>query len=591
MNLLKSSHINFLWTDLIVEELVRNGADYFCVAPGSRSAPLAVAVSRNPRAKAFVHFDERGLGFHALGYTAATRRPAVIITTSGTAVANLFPAVIEAAKKKLPLILLTADRPPELRKAGANQTIDQPGIFGPYARWSFDMPCPTTDIGPEFVLTTMDQAVHQTRTNPPAPVHVNCMFREPLAPEGQTADFSEYLKPLERWLAGSTPYTDYVVPERTIPEDRLEDILARIRAIKSGIIAVGKLSGPDEREAVLKLSEKLYWPIVPDITSGLRLGNQHQNVIHYFDQLLLDNELMKQIPVDGVIHIGGRMTSKRWYPFIESRRPKEYIMVLNHPLRNDPLHNVTARVDGEIGPICQSLAAAIPARKDNKPCFQLQSASQGVKETIETFLTDKALLSEPAVARLVSKYLPADSTLFLANSMPIRDMDMYAAEHKNPVLISANRGASGIDGNIAAAAGFAKGAQTPLTLMIGDLAFLHDLNSLGTVKSLDQPAVIVVLNNNGGGIFSFLPVADVGEGFEKYFGTPHHLTFDHAAQLFHLDYVHPKTPKEFTAVYQQALKTKTSTVIEIINTREDNLKHHQDIQGAILEKLKKYRKG
>ena len=172
-------NINHCWASLMVEELTRLGADYFCVAPGSRSSPLVIAVAQNKNAKSFVHFDERGLAFHAMGYAAATQKPAMLICTSGTAAANFFPAVIEASKKKLPLIVLTADRPPELRQTGAAQTIDQVGIFGKYTQWATDMPCPDTNIDPQFVLTTMDQAWYQAMRNRGV-VHINCMFRQPL---------------------------------------------------------------------------------------------------------------------------------------------------------------------------------------------------------------------------------------------------------------------------------------------------------------------------------------------------------------------------------------------------------------------------
>src|SRR3989338_1703632 len=196
MNFAKSPNLNQLWADLLVEELVRNGVEYFCLAPGSRSSPLVAAVAAQKKAKSFIHFDERGVPFHALGYVAATRKPCALICTSGTAVANFFPAIIEATKKKLPLIVLTADRPPEFMKSGADQTIDQSAIFGNYCKWQFDFPCPTEEINPEFVLTTIDQAVFQAKSMIPGPVHINCMFREPLAPVGKLKYFDHYLKSL-----------------------------------------------------------------------------------------------------------------------------------------------------------------------------------------------------------------------------------------------------------------------------------------------------------------------------------------------------------------------------------------------------------
>ena len=195
------ANINHCWASLMVEELIRLGADYFCVAPGSRSSPLVIALAQNKNAKSFVHFDERGLSFHAMGYAAATGKPAVLICTSGTAAANFFSAVIEASKKKLPLIVLTADRPPELRQTGAAQTIDQVGIFGKYTQWTTDMPCPDIQIGPGFVLTTIDQAWYQAIRHRGV-AHINCMYRPPLTLVKTKDDFTSYTKVLNRWEIG-----------------------------------------------------------------------------------------------------------------------------------------------------------------------------------------------------------------------------------------------------------------------------------------------------------------------------------------------------------------------------------------------------
>src|SRR6185369_4205159 len=207
---------NHLWSALIVEELVRSGVEYFCIAPGSRSAPLTVAVARHPKAKHFVHYDERALAFHALGYASAAKKPVVLICTSGTAGANFFPAIIEASKKKVPLIVLTADRPPELRQTGAVQTIDQTHLFGRYAKFFFQMPCPTVQIKPEVVLTTVDQAVYQAVRNPSGVAHLNCMFRDPLAPVKTGENFNAYLKSIASWNKNRKPYTQYVTAFESI---------------------------------------------------------------------------------------------------------------------------------------------------------------------------------------------------------------------------------------------------------------------------------------------------------------------------------------------------------------------------------------
>ncbi len=606
MNLDKILNLNYLWGALIVEELVRHGIDYFCIAPGSRSAPLAGAVASNPKARSFIHFDERGLAFHALGFVSATGKPAVVISTSGTAVANFSPAVVEASKRKLPLIVLTADRPPELRKTGADQTIDQPGIFGEYVRWQMDLPCPDPNIKPSFVLTTIDQAVYRATSGMAGPVHVNCMFREPLAPvktaELRTAD----LQNLRFWKDTTQPYTRYLCPQKSISAHELKNLAATLNKIRQGVIVVGKLSTPQEREAVVNLSEKLNWPVLADITSGLRLGSSHPQVIHYFDHILLSDRILPQIPLEGVLHLGGRITSKRWYQAMEKARPRPYITVLNHPLRNDPLHQVSLRVEMSVADFAEGLLGFLRTQLPGVWLKQLQGQSNQIDRILEKFVQKQKSLSEPLLARLISQHIPADSGLFLANSMPIRDMDMYADHKGKPVVVQGHRGASGIDGTIAAAAGFAVGLKQPVTLLVGDLAFLHDLNSLAMLAKLRTPVVVIVLNNNGGAIFSFLPIAEVeewgphrfasqseavgpprvgapkpGEIFEKYFAAPHGLTFEPAAGLFALDYFAPASPQDFVRSYQKALGQKKSSLIEIKTDRRQNHKIHQDLQKAI----------
>lgn len=583
MNFSKLPNANHLWSSLIIEELIRNGIEYFCLAPGSRSSPLAVAVATNPRAKSFVHFDERALAFHALGYASATRKACAVITTSGTAAANLFPAIIEASKKKLPLVILTADRPPELRYTGASQTIDQVKMFGEYVRWQFDMPCPTTDIPANFVLTTIDQAVFRANGELKGPVHLNCMYREPLFKNGreQACLFPTDLK---RWQNARTPYTSYFRSGDTYKRYVSPETIQKIRGIKKGIIVVGKLAGKRERKSVLALAEKLNWPVFPDVTSGLRLGNTHPNVIHYFDQILLSpihSGSVLTAKVDGILHLGGRITSKRWYDYIEQTRPSEYIMVLNHPLRNDPLHGVTLRVQARVDDFCDVLTKKVTKGKVNPFLSSLQKINARIDGIVEEYFGKATQLSEAAAARLVTRHIPVDSGLFLASSLPIRHADMYGDPSGSAVTLGANRGASGIDGTVASACGFAAGLGRPVTLLIGDLALLHDLNSLAMLKTTPQPLIIVALNNDGGGIFSFLPIAQFKNGFEKFFGTPHGLNFASAAEMFDLNYANPASAQEFVHAYKIALQSRTSTIIEVTSDRKQNVAVVKGLQEKI----------
>jgi len=579
MKLKPMPNINHCWAALMIEELVRNGITYFCIAPGSRSTPLTMAVAQNPNAQSIVHFDERGLGFHALGYTSAHRHPCAVITTSGTAVANLYPAIIEASKKKLPLIILTADRPPELRMTGSNQTIDQVNIFGNYTRWFFDMPTPNDECPPEFVLTTIDQAVSKTRGELKGPVHLNCMYREPLAPTKTTFKSQSYMKSVDCWQNSRHAYTTYLLPKTTIESKEMKDIADKISSIKNGVILVGKLSSEQERNKVIQLSEKLQWPIFADIASGLRLGSNHKNVIHYFD-LILKSTHQKSFQPDGVIQLGGRMTSKECLSLIENAKLKEYIMILNHPLRNDPTHKVTLRVQSSVTQFCSSIISKLAQRKSNPKLKKLQSDSLKIHQSIADHLYNQRDCQEGAIARVISEHIPNNHGLFVSNSLPIRHFDTHASIRKHSIDFTANRGASGIDGNIATAIGFNVGLNKPITAVIGDLAFLHDMNSLAMLKSTNNPTIFVVINNNGGGIFHHLPITN-HPSFEKYFGTPHQLTFQSIAEMFDLNYIQTNSLEQFQKSYHLASQSLYSIIIEVQTNRSNNVKILEPIQKKV----------
>ncbi len=582
MDFKKIPNINHLWGVLIIEELTRCKVEYFCLAPGSRPAPLSVAVARNTKAKPFVHFDERGLAFHALGYAAGAKKPVVLICTSGTAVANFLPAVIEASKKKLPLIVLTADRPPELRQTGAVQTIDQVKIFGNYAKWFVDMPCPDAGLDPAYVLTTIDQAVYQATASTPGVVHINCMFREPLAPVVDRTDIRRLTTGLNTWARSDQAYTTYH-PGAVAAINDMDAVVKNINAIKNGLIVVGKMSGKSDQQAALKLATKLGWPVIADISSGLRLGCSDGHVIHYFDHLLLSSKIQRWLKrTDGIIHLGGRMTSKRYYEWAAQRKNMSTVMVLNHALRNDPFHQVTRRVHAPVGVFVDAVMPLVKKRRASALLKALGRADQTTDVFIDRFLREDGHLNEPLTARLVSRAIPVEHGLFLANSMPVRDMDSYAAIDGHSAHVNGNRGASGIDGTIAAACGFAQGLKAPVTLMIGDLAALHDLNSLAMLKDSPYPVTVVILNNGGGGIFSFLPIAQFEDVFEQFFATPHGVDFIGAARMFALEYAKASTPKDFLAVYTKAVRGRNSTIIEVSSDRAENIKVHKLLQQVPL---------
>lgn len=564
-------NLNRFWADLLVEELVRGGAAMFFLAPGSRSTPLVTAVAAHPTARYRVHVDERGSAFAALGWARATGQPAVWITTSGTAVANGLPAVVEASVDGVPLIALTADRPPELRDTGANQTIPQPDLFAPYVRWRTDLPAPSADVDPAFVLTTAAHALFRARSGP---VHLNAMFREPLGPEPDGVALPDLPA---RWPDGDASFTRHAPDFGPSPE-ALRGTAERLARVRRGVIVAGRLAAPEAADAAHVLAETLGWPLLPDIESGLRTGPDAP--APFYDLALASEAFREAARPEVVVYLGRRATSKRLAQWLAASDATQ-IVVRPGPERFDPDHRVAERHVAEPGAWCRALTAALPAVREADPSYRAlwQTASDAVGHTLADRLYR---LTEPLAARLTVASVKPGEGLVLAASMPIRDADMFAAPGGAVVRTVANRGASGIDGTVATAAGFADGLGAPVTLLLGDLALLHDLNSLMLLRDgLDgsrPPVSVVVVNNDGGGIFHFLPIARQAEAavFEPLFGTPHGLTFEAAARLFGLPYHAPTTPEALT----EALAAPGPKLVEVCTERVANRALHAELVAA-----------
>jgi 2-succinyl-5-enolpyruvyl-6-hydroxy-3-cyclohexene-1-carboxylate synthase len=556
--------LNLQWATQIAHELVHQGVSHVCLSPGSRCTPLTVAAARHDGIDAITHYDERGAAFHAVGYGRATGQPAALIATSGTAVANYLPAVIEAATGRVPLLLITGDRPPELRHTGANQTIDQVKIFGDYVRWHVDLPCPAADIPLAMIGTTIAQAVYRTGQPLPGPVHINCMFREPfLPPPGEAAK-----------LGCDTSGTVWHAPTRAPDASAIEELTEIIRSSERRLLVVGQLSAA-ELPAVTKLADHLQWQLFADITSGLRLGNTDSGRVTYYDRLLQSNRFAESLNPDLILHLGGRILSKGLLQFI-SDSSAAYIHAADHPEREDPHHRVDLRIETDLPALCKALKKAC----EPAPADSATVSESSIDTAIDTVLDDSTTqTTEAAIARTIARNIPADDALFLGNSMPVRDMDLFAPADGKAVPIGVNRGASGIDGLIATATGYACGIQRNVTLLIGDLSCLHDLVSLQLAHTCHL--TIVILNNKGGGIFTHLPIAKHNDVFEPYFLTPHSMHFAAAGDMFGLGYTRTATTVEFHTAYQAAIAGNVSTIIEVDIDQAHNLQIHQRLSETI----------
>jgi len=574
--MIQTDNINLIWASLMVEECIRKGADTFFLAPGSRCTPLTLAVARHPDARVVQHVDERALGFAALGFARATGRPGIVICTSGTAVSNLTPSVVEASMDSQPLLLLTADRPFELRECGANQSIPQVNAFSSYVRWEMDLPAPEVSVPPQVVLTTVDEALSRAETGP---VHLNCPFREPLAAFPDRTDAEAYLIPVHNWTTGHDPYTSRLPVWRETDEmiiSGLADLLVNAKVL---VVAGG---GCNESEvlAIDQLSEKWGWPIISDVSSGLHFGPRRTGVVRHIDSVLGGSDFPPSLVPDVLIQFGCRFLSKRLMEALDDQPPATWIQVTPRTGRFDPVHRVTHRIQAGIDRFCLQLEQERKGEPDTEWKLGWLQADLHVERVLKTELEEGAELSEPVVARCVTRQIRNLHGLVLGASMPVRDVNRFSARNPNRIQVTCNRGASGIDGTIATAVGFARGLRQSVTVLLGDLATLHDLNSLAMVAMSRTPVIVIVINNHGGGIFHFLPQS-ADESFETFFGTPHEWRFESAADQFGLPYAYAQTLEDFEETYEEALERQVSCLIEVETNRNENHQLHERLEEML----------
>lgn len=582
---------NSHWAQLMVEELTRCGCRHFLISPGSRSTPLVVAAARHPAVTARVCLEERGAAFHAVGYGRATGWPAVLVCTSGTALANYLPAVVEAAQDQVPLLVLSADRPPELQDTGANQTIAQRGIFRGYTRWSGELPVPTPRTDPRVVLTTVDQAVFRATSDAPGPVHLNCPFREPLEPEPLP-------EPLvagpaaARWRTGSAPFTTYRSPAGTelqaapspaaSPEDPASVLLSLVAESRQGLLVAGGLPRGCA-SAVEALAAHLGWPVLGDVTSGVR-GTPGL-------QLLLQCAAGRQLlHPDCVLHFGTHVVARQYQELLAAAAPR-LAQVAAAPDRLDPSHSAALRIVADPRRVAEQLHRRTRKRPLSVHAGAVQAAAARARQALAGLGAGRRAPSEPAVAAAVAAAAagPPACGLFVASSMPIRDLDTFATPLPPGVTVAANRGASGIDGAVASAAGLAAGLQAPVIALLGDLSLLHDVPSLSQLPEVAPGLVIVVINNRGGGIFSLLPLAQIGEPgfeelFERYFATPHEVAFRELAATFGMHYARPRTVAELErhlAVATARAADGADTLLEVTTERGANAALHAELRDLV----------
>ncbi len=530
-------------TDLLalrgfVDELVRGGLREAVVCPGSRSAPLALALRAHPGVRVRVLLDERSAGFFALGMAKASRRPVAVVVTSGTAAANLLPAVVEASLGRVPLVILTADRPPELRDRGAAQAIDQVGLFGRHARWFAEIPLlDGADVTRRHVRALAGRAVATALGSPAGPVHLDVPFREPLVPDGP-------LGPLDGEPGSDRPFVEVVAGLRVASAADVEALARRLARAERGLLVAGAQDDAALPAALARLAAALDWPIAADPLSLVRCGpHDRSRVVARGDLLLRPGPWRDAHVPEIVVRVGAPPTSRPLLALLEEHRPAQVVIDGDGGWREPAIIPTTA-VHADATATAHALADALEAGERRTGGSRLRppparaatwcdgwlAADRAADHALRTWLAglvEAGELFEGAPFALLGEMLPDGGILWTSSSMPVRDMDAWLPAGPRAIRPLANRGANGIDGVVSSALG-AAATGTPVALVVGDLALLHDLTGLVAARLQGLSATIVVVHNDGGGIFSFLPqaTADVPgaglpEHYEELFGTPH----------------------------------------------------------------------
>jgi 2-succinyl-5-enolpyruvyl-6-hydroxy-3-cyclohexene-1-carboxylate synthase len=556
--------VAFACAQVLVGELARFGLRDACLSPGSRSTPIALALARHPELRVHVHLDERASAFFALGLAKASNRPVVVACTSGTAAANLLPAVVEASMARVPLIVLTADRPPELRGVGANQAIDQLELFGRYVRWFADAPLPTE--GPDSARAWAGLAAQaHGRACSPGPVHVNLPYREPLVPAGEGVQLGSV----------TTAFGGTRVNEGALPvEDDVDGFVHTIRGEQRGVLYLGGLRSSSI--SVVELGKRVGWPVIAEPTSGLRIPGTLAAA-----QFLLSNESFSETHVpDVVVQFGAAPTSRAALDLVGAAR--RLVIVDPDDVVADPHRRAERRFVVHAGDLADAAGAGLEERSATAWLAEWVEADARARRTIDETIDAWDEPYEGRVARDLAASLPNGSTLVVGSSMPVRDLDAYMLP-RDGLRVLANRGASGIDGFVSTALGVAA-SGAPMAAYCGDLTLLHDVGSLLWSARRGHDAVLVVPNNDGGVIFSFLAQRELPE-FEALFTTPHGLDLASVCAAAGAGHARVEWAADLVPALERARVAGGVHVVEVPIDGETDVRRHGEVHAAVAEAL------
>jgi 2-succinyl-5-enolpyruvyl-6-hydroxy-3-cyclohexene-1-carboxylate synthase len=574
------TNANTALASAFAEELARGGLRHAVVSPGSRSTPLAVALWRQEEIEVTVILDERSAGFFALGAAQASGEPVALLCTSGTAVANYHPAVCEADESALPLVVLSADRPPELRGIGAGQTIDQIKVFGSAVRWFCEVGTHEADDDGllryrSVACRALAAARGETR---PGPVHLNLPWREPLAPiavEGAVTATD----PLALEGREGRPLTAVTRIDLEPSTFLLEEVAGHIGDAIAGVIIAGRQLDSELREPLAHLARASGFPILAEPTSQLRCGpHDRSHVIGSYDQLLRDEHFAKSVVPDLVLRFGEMPTSKPLRAWLAASGADQ---ILIDPCGgwNEPSRRAAALLRADPTELAAGWAARLEKEERAAPELWLE-AERAAQAALKAELEDAGPISEPALHMALGRAHRGGDLVYTASSMPIRDQEAFLAPAETDALFLCNRGANGIDGLISSGIGAAHASGRPTTIVTGDLGLLHDIGGLAALREVSTPVRIVVIDNDGGGIFHFLPQEGAmgGEEFEALLGTPRGVDVAKAAALFDLPHRRLETLGELPGALAAG-----SGLIEVRTDRQSNVALHRRLTERVHE--------
>ena len=579
MDMTYLENINILWSHLICKELHRWGIAHAFVSPGYRNVPMMFALDAMTEMTRHVCIDERSAAYRALGYVKSSGKPALLVCTSGTAGANYLPAIIEAAKEQLPLVVVTTDRPFEMIHAGANQVIEQQGLYGRFARLSLALPAASVEYAPRVVLAHVAHLMAQAMMDPCAPVHLNVPFREPLeplhatAPAHMTTYIAEALGELDKRIASST-LQPCVTRFTAMTADATSQLSARLASFKRPLFILGRLGSARDTAKIERFSHDLGWPVYCDIASSLRGHAPDREIIDAGFAAMM--AILEEYRPDGILHLGRRLVSKHFDAYIAKQRDLSYHVV--NPVLDiqDVTFHPDAHVTMDEGAFVDQIELQAAQTRDETAIRQLLAGSHDFCSRLDAAKPTSSL-SLPMLATLVADQIEKGSLLFLGNSASIRAFDRFLLPQaaKTSAMrsthVEANRGASGIEGLLSTAIGLAHGApERPVTAVIGDISLLHDLSALATMGiDRGQPFIVIIVNDHGGGIFRTLPAANFPH-IAPYLQTPHELEFGAVARMAGVPYARTTTRTEFIGAYGAMAKERSCGVIECIVAADDN---------------------